>query len=95
MNYIAGLILLHLKNDISLNAKAIEEETFTVLTILMEDYGLAELYREEFDKLRKLIKILENRLEQHIPDLKQYFPKEVSVMDIFVTQWVITLFSAE
>ena len=95
MNYLAGMIFLQFKADTQLNLKMVEEECFIILTILMEEYGLAELYSNGFDKLCGLIKVIEQKLEQHVPDFNSYFPKGVSVVDIFITQWVITLFTAD
>lgn len=51
MNYIAGVIFLQYKTDLTLSHKNVEEEAFVMLSVLMDDFGLAKLYRNGFEKL--------------------------------------------
>ena len=54
MNYITGVIFiafLQASSDSPVNLKIIEEDTFAFLTVIMEDYGLSDLYANGFEKL--------------------------------------------
>ena len=66
-----------------------------MLTIIMEDYRLGELYSEGFTKLKKFMDIVEQGIYIYLPKLSKYFTSDGSLIDLFVTQWIITLFTVD
>lgn len=44
-----------------------------MLTIIIEDYGLGEMYNCGFSKLRKFVDLIEAGITKHLPKLSKYF----------------------
>jgi len=83
MNMIAGLLLLISNN---------EEDSFGVLTCLMDDLGLSEFYREGFPRLRSYLEGVDELMAQHAPDLVSHFATEGVELNMYLQQWFLTLF---
>lgn len=66
-----------------------------MLTIILEDYCLGELYSNGFKKLRRFIGIVEDGILKHLPQLSTLFCNGGSLIDLFVFQWIITMFTAD
>ena len=86
MNYIVATLLLHFKN---------EEDTFWILDSIMTSYGLEELYDHEFKKLKSLFVSIERSIEYHLPDVYKHFELSGISVELFWTQWLITLFTSD
>jgi hypothetical protein len=72
-----------------------EEETFSMLTIILEDYGLGELYINGFRKLQLFLGMIEKGINLYVPRLRKLFGQNGALVDVFVTQWIITLFTID
>ena len=72
-----------------------EELAFCILVKIMEDYGMRDLTRNDFDGLRLWFYQLQRLMEEKIPDLFYYF-RDIGVeMHMFASQWFLTVFTAK
>ena len=86
MNYIVATLYLYFKN---------EEDTFWVLDSIMSNYGLEDLYDHEFKKLKSLFIWIEKSIELNLPEVYQHFEECGITVELFWTQWLITLFTSD
>ncbi|KAG5681968.1 hypothetical protein PVAND_011367 [Polypedilum vanderplanki] len=84
LSFIAATLLLHMP----------EEESFTVLVSIMYDYGLRELYKQNFENLSLSLFQLTCMLRDQLPDLYEHFLSEKVELHMFASQWFLTLFTA-
>ena len=66
-----------------------------MLTIILEDYGLGEMYDEGFEKLNQFMRMIEKGIVKFIPKLTRFFRDEGSLVELVVIQWIITLFTMD
>lgn len=66
-----------------------------MLTIILEDYGLGEVYLNGFEKLNQFMTMIQNGVKKYIPKLKRFFKDEASMITLVITQWIITLFTMD
>lgn len=85
LTFMAATLLLHMP----------EEQAFCLLVKIMENYGMRELMKCDFEGLRCAFYQLERLLEEKIPDL-HYHLRDLGVeMHMFASQWFLTLFTAK
>merc|ERR1740129_2361276 len=61
----------------------------------MFEYGLRDLYRENFEQLQLRFYQLNRLLEKSMPDLWHHFQQQGLETHMFASQWFLTLFSAK
>jgi predicted 2-oxoglutarate/Fe(II)-dependent dioxygenase YbiX len=86
MNFIAAMFLTFLS----------EEESFWLLVIVMneEPYKLRELFGEDMAGTHEVLYIAEKLLQQFLPKLSQHFETESIHISMFVTQWLLTVYTS-
>lgn len=86
MNYLVTILFLFYKN---------EKETFSAIHCLMTSYCVEELYQTGFHKLKQIFSLLDKTIENKFPDISNHFDKTWVTPELFTTQWIMTLFTAE
>ena len=86
MNFIAAMFLTFLT----------EEEAFWLLVVVMneEPYKLRELFGEDMAGTHEVLYISEKLLAQFLPQLAQHFEEEGVHVSMFVTQWLLTVYTS-
>ena len=86
MNFIAAMFLTFLS----------EEESFWLLVIVMneEPYKLRELFGEDMAGTHEVLYIAEKLLQQFLPKLSQHLESESIHISMFVTQWLLTVYTS-
>ncbi|XP_051977501.1 rab GTPase-activating protein 1-like isoform X2 [Xyrauchen texanus] len=82
---LAAVLLLHMP----------EEQAFCVLVKIMYNYGLRELYRNNFEDLHCKFYQLERLLQEQLPDLWSHFQDLNLEAHMYAAQWFLTLFTAK
>ncbi|MGH0131895.1 UNVERIFIED_CONTAM: hypothetical protein FKN15_048134 [Acipenser sinensis] len=72
-----------------------EEQAFCVLVKIMYEYGLKELYRNNFEDLHCKFYQLERLLQEQLPDLYNHFMDLSLEAHMYASQWFLTLFTAK
>lgn len=85
LSFLVAALLLHMP----------EEQAFCVFARIMQNYGLRNLFRNNFDELYLKFYQLEHLLEDHMPDLYQHFSKMGIEPFTYASQWFLTLFTAK
>lgn len=84
-SFLAAVLLLHMP----------EEQAFCVLVKIMYEYGLKELYRNNFEDLHCKFYQLERLLQEQLPDLYNHFMDLSLEAHMYASQWFLTLFTAK
>ena len=85
MNYIAGTILFHYRN---------EEASLKVMVALIEKFHMSDLFENDLPKLKMFFYQLDRLISIRLPDLHEQF-KQLSVTSgHFCSPWFITLFAS-
>jgi hypothetical protein len=86
MNFIAAMFLMFLS----------EEESFWLLVVVMneEPYSLRELFGENMSGAREVLFIAEKLVKQFLPKLYKHMHKEGIHHSMFVTQWLLTVYTS-
>lgn len=86
MNFIAAMFLTFLS----------EEEAFWLLVVVMneEPYKLRELFGEDMAGTHEVLYIAEKLLAQFLPRLSNHMEAEGVHVSMFVTQWLLTLYTS-
>jgi hypothetical protein len=86
MNFIAAMFLMFLS----------EEESFWLLVVVMneEPYSLRELFGEDMSGAREVLFIAEKLVKQFLPKLYKHMHKEGIHHSMFVTQWLLTVYTS-
>ncbi|XP_022235069.1 ecotropic viral integration site 5 ortholog-like isoform X2 [Limulus polyphemus] len=71
-----------------------EEEAFAVLTRLMEDYRLREMYKPSMAELGLCMYQLESIVQEQIPELHIHFQSQSFHTSMYASSWFLTLFTA-
>ncbi|XP_076347706.1 ecotropic viral integration site 5 ortholog-like isoform X2 [Tachypleus tridentatus] len=82
--FIVGLLLLQMP----------EEEAFAVLTRLMEDYRLREIYKPSMAELGLCMYQLESIVQELLPELHVHFQSQSFYTSMYASSWFLTLFTA-
>ncbi|KAM4877629.1 rab GTPase-activating protein 1 isoform 1-T4 [Thomomys bottae] len=84
-SFLAAVLLLHMP----------EEQAFSVLVKIMFDYGLRELFKQNFEDLHCKFYQLEHLMQEYIPDLYNHFLDISLEAHMYASQWFLTLFTAK
>ncbi|NXY71821.1 RBG1L protein, partial [Glareola pratincola] len=84
-SFLAAVLLLHMP----------EEQAFCVFVKIMYDYGLRELYRNNFEDLHCKFFQLEKLMQEQLPDLYSHFSDLNLEAHMYASQWFLTLFTAK
>ncbi|XP_004525660.1 rab GTPase-activating protein 1-like isoform X2 [Ceratitis capitata] len=84
LSFIAASLLLHMP----------EEDAFCVLTALMYDYGLREMYKQGFEALYLRLYQLDRLIKDQLPKLYEHFVACGIETHMYASQWFLTLFTA-
>ncbi|XP_072429451.1 rab GTPase-activating protein 1-like isoform X1 [Chiloscyllium punctatum] len=84
-SFLAAVLLLHMP----------EEQAFCVLVKIMYDYGLRELYKNNFEDLHCKFYQLERLLQERLPDLHNHFMDLNLEAHMYASQWFLTLFTVK
>uniref|UniRef100_A0A4W5PFX6 RAB GTPase activating protein 1 n=1 Tax=Hucho hucho TaxID=62062 RepID=A0A4W5PFX6_9TELE len=84
-SFLAAVLLLHMP----------EEQAFSVLVKIMFDYGLRELFKQNFEDLHCKFFQLERLMQECIPDLYNHFLNVGLEAHMYASQWFLTLFTAK
>lgn len=85
LSFLAAALLLHMP----------EEQTFCVLTKVMFEYGLRDLFKENFEILHMRFFQLGRLMEEQLPDLCAHFRDQGVEIHMFASQWFLTLYTAK
>ncbi|TNN40924.1 Rab GTPase-activating protein 1 [Liparis tanakae] len=72
-----------------------EEQAFSVLVKIMFDYGLRDLFKQNFEDLHCKFFQLERLMQEYIPDLYNHFLNVGLEAHMYASQWFLTLFTAK
>jgi hypothetical protein len=84
MNFIAASLLLHSDAIIA----------FGLLEIMLDDFELKEVYTDQLIGLYKHCKILDSLIGETLPDLYQHFKNNLIDVEMFSSDWFISLFTS-
>ncbi|KAM9379201.1 rab GTPase-activating protein 1-like [Phaethornis superciliosus] len=84
-SFLAAVLLLHMP----------EEQAFCVFVKIMYDYGLRDLYRNNFEDLHCKFFQLEKLIQEQLPDLYSHFLGLNLEAHMYASQWFLTLFTAK
>ncbi|XP_005374943.1 PREDICTED: rab GTPase-activating protein 1-like isoform X2 [Chinchilla lanigera] len=84
-SFLAAVLLLHMP----------EEQAFCVLVKIMYDYGLRDLYKNNFEDLHCKFYQLERLMQEQLPDLHSRFCDLNLEAHMYASQWFLTLFTAK
>lgn len=86
MNYIVAMFLSFLS----------EEEAFWLLVVVMneEPYKLRNLFSEDMSGTQEILYIAEKLMKQFFPKLSKHLHREEVRPSMFVTQWLMTLYTS-
>ncbi|NXT78765.1 RBG1L protein, partial [Zapornia atra] len=84
-SFLAAVLLLHMP----------EEQAFCVFVKIMYDYGLRDLYRNNFEDLHCKFFQLERLIQEQLPDLHSHFSDLNLEAHMYASQWFLTLFTAK
>ncbi|XP_023787454.1 rab GTPase-activating protein 1-like isoform X1 [Cyanistes caeruleus] len=84
-SFLAAVLLLHMP----------EEQAFCVFVKIMYDYGLRDLYRNNFEDLHCKFFQLEKLIQEQLPDLHSHFSDLNLEAHMYASQWFLTLFTAK
>ncbi|KFM73888.1 hypothetical protein X975_21286, partial [Stegodyphus mimosarum] len=82
--FIVGLLLLQMP----------EEDAFTVMVRLMEDYRLREMYKPSMAELGLCMYQLECIVQEQIPELHMHFQAQSFHTSMYASSWFLTLFTS-
>ena len=73
-----------------------EEEAFWLLVVVMneEPYNLRELFLEDMSGTHEILFIAEKLIKQFFPKLSKHLQREDVRPSMFVTQWIMTLYTS-
>ncbi|XP_070581659.1 rab GTPase-activating protein 1-like isoform X2 [Ptychodera flava] len=85
LSFLAAVLLLHMP----------EEQAFAVLVKIMYEYGLRDLFRNDFELLHVKFYTLERLIEDTMSDLHYHFTDNNVEAHMYASQWFLTLFTAK
>jgi len=81
--FIVGLLLMQMP----------EEEAFTVLVRIMQEYRMREMFKPSMAELGLCMYQLDTLIQEHIPDLYVHFQSQAIHTNLYASSWFLTLFS--
>ncbi|KAM7447151.1 Rab GTPase-activating protein 1 [Porites harrisoni] len=85
LSFLSAVLLLHLP----------EEQAFALLVKIMNDYGLRDIFKHDFEQLHLKFFQLERMIEDSMPDLFSHFQYNEIETHMYASQWFLTLFTAK
>ncbi|XP_031560886.1 rab GTPase-activating protein 1-like isoform X2 [Actinia tenebrosa] len=85
LSFFSAVLLLHMP----------EEQAFAVLVKMMSEYGMREIFKNEFQMLHLRFYQLERMIEDSMPDLFSHFQHNNVEAHMYASQWFLTLFTAK
>ncbi|CAG0915466.1 unnamed protein product [Notodromas monacha] len=85
LSFLAAALLLHMP----------EEQAFALLVKILFDYGLRDLFVDDFQLLHIRFHQLDGLIQEHLPDLAAHLKEEGVESHMFASQWFLTLFTAK
>ena len=82
--FIVGLLLMMMP----------EEETFSVLVMMMSKYRMRDMFKPSMTELGLCIYQLDTLIETHLPDLHLHFQSQAIHTNLFASRWFLTLFTS-
>lgn len=83
MNFIVASLLLH----------CTEEIAFWLFVSLIEDYFMRDIYQPNLPGLYKHISILDQLMQQHIPELSDHLNKINVKGEMYCSDWIFALYA--
>merc|ERR1719367_2000675 len=71
-----------------------EEETFSVLVMMMSKYRMRDMFKPSMTELGLCIYQLDTLIETHLPDLHLHFQSQAIHTNLFASRWFLTLFTS-
>lgn len=84
LSFLSAVLLLHLP----------EEQAFALLVKIMSDYGLRDIFKQDFEQLHLKFFQLDRMIEDSMPDLHSHFQYNSIETHMYASQWFLTLFTA-
>jgi hypothetical protein len=84
-SFIIASLLLHMP----------EEQAFCVFVKIMNNYGLKNLFKSDFEELNSNFYLLDRAFNDLMPELHSFLSKLGVETQMFATQWFLTLFTAK
>lgn len=81
MGFICGLLLMYMD----------EEDAFLMLVTLLEDYGMAGLFRPGLPLLNKYFFQLRRLISEHLPRLSRHLQEQGVEPTMYASQWFMTV----
>ncbi|XP_076436762.1 rab GTPase-activating protein 1-like isoform X2 [Babylonia areolata] len=85
LSFLAAALLLHMP----------EEQAFCVLTKILFEYGMRDLFKQGFEELHLKFYQLERLIQEQMSDLYGHFMDMGLEIHMFASQWFLTLFTAK
>ncbi|KAK7095541.1 rab GTPase-activating protein 1-like isoform X2 [Littorina saxatilis] len=85
LSFLAAALLLHMP----------EEQAFCVLTKILYEYGMRDLFKQGFEELHLKFYQLERLIQDQMSDLHGHFVDMGLEIHMFASQWFLTLFTAK
>ena len=82
--FIVGLLLMMMP----------EEEAFSVLVMMMGQYGMRDMFKPSMTELGLCIYQLDTLIESHLPDLHMHLQSQAIHTNLFASRWFLTLFTS-
>merc|ERR1719232_1629885 len=71
-----------------------EEETFSVLVMMMSKYRMRDMFKPSMTELGLCIYQLDTLIESHLPDLHMHLQSQAIHTNLFASRWFLTLFTS-
>lgn len=84
-SFLAAALLLHMP----------EEQAFSLLVKIMFDYGLRDMFRNNFASLHLHFYQMERLLQDNVPEIYNHFMEMGLEAHMYASQWFLTLFTAK
>lgn len=85
LSFLVAALLLHMP----------EEQAFCVFVRIMQNYGLRDMFRSNFEELYLKFYQLDHLLQDQLPDLHSHFAKHGIEPFMYASQWFLTVFTAK
>ena len=70
-----------------------EEDSFTVLVKIMQDYRMREMFKPSMAELGLCMYQLDILVQEHVPDLYVHFQSQAIHTNLYASSWFLTLFT--
>jgi len=84
MGFIAGLMLLHMKED----------DAFWLLARIIQAYDMEGLYKDKLPKLNEDLFVFEKLILKFVPEVYVHLEEHTMHVSMFATEWFVTMFTS-